>query len=80
MNKIVVEHYPVSRLPDDLRDGLESGGSVTVTIESDSRSKGPTHAEFMAQLDALSNDTTHPKITAEDATRRVRELRDEWDD
>jgi hypothetical protein len=80
MNKIVVEHYPVSRLPEDLREGLELAESVTVTIEQDDQPRGPTHAEFMAQLEALAKDTTHPKISAEEATRRVRELRDEWDD
>jgi hypothetical protein len=35
MNKIVREHYPVERLPDDLRAGMIPGGRVTVTIVSE---------------------------------------------
>ncbi len=32
MNRIVKEHYPASKLPDDLREGLAPGSQVTVTI------------------------------------------------
>jgi hypothetical protein len=31
--KIVVEHYPVERLPEELRRGLTTGETVRVTIE-----------------------------------------------
>ena len=34
MNKLVREHYPVSNLPEDLREGLDGKGEVTVTIET----------------------------------------------
>ncbi len=33
MNKIVREYYPVSRLPEDLREGLISDAQVIVTVE-----------------------------------------------
>ncbi len=36
MNKIVREHYPVSKLPEDLREGLKPDEEVRITIESDS--------------------------------------------
>ncbi len=84
MNKIVIEHYPVSRLPEDLRAGLETAGSVRVTVESeaaaDKRPRGPSIAELAAQLKALSEDPTRVITTPEEAVRRIRELRDEWDD
>ncbi len=34
MNKIVRDHYPVEKLPEDLRAGLSLDGHVTVTIVS----------------------------------------------
>ena len=33
--KIVVEHYPVDKLPEDLRRGLDDGMRATVTVEID---------------------------------------------
>lgn len=80
MNKIVVKDYPVSRLPEDLREGLDAGDSVTVTIEPDDRPRGPTVEELVAQLEALRQNPKWPTTTAEEAVRRIRELRDEWDD
>jgi hypothetical protein len=32
MNKIVKEHYPASKLPEDLRAGVDPAATVTVTI------------------------------------------------
>ena len=32
MNKIVKEHYPASKLPEDLRVGVDPAATVTVTI------------------------------------------------
>jgi hypothetical protein len=32
VNKIVREHYPVEKLPEDLRFGLNINGHVTVTV------------------------------------------------
>ena len=32
MNRIVKEHYPASRLPEDLREGVDPTAIVTVTI------------------------------------------------
>ncbi|WOJ88611.1 hypothetical protein RZS28_12375 [Methylocapsa polymorpha] len=34
MNRIVREHYPAARLPEDLREGLKPEEQVRVTIES----------------------------------------------
>jgi hypothetical protein len=32
-NKIVTEHYPADKLPEELRAGLETGQLVRVTVE-----------------------------------------------
>lgn len=49
MNKIVREHYPVDRLPEDLREGLEPGATVRVVLEVDGDAEAARH-----QLDAWS--------------------------
>jgi hypothetical protein len=35
MNRIVREHYPVEKLPEDLREGIPAGEQVTVTVEAE---------------------------------------------
>ena len=35
MNKLVREHYPVSNLPEDLREGFGADASARVTIIAD---------------------------------------------
>ncbi len=36
MNKVTFEHYPVSKLPEDLREGLERDAKVRIVIEAES--------------------------------------------
>lgn len=76
MNKIVREHYPVERLPEDLRRGIE-GQYVRVTVipeDAPSRpKKSLTYADIRARVKPRGT-------TTEEAVRRIRELRDEWDD
>ncbi|UOK69332.1 hypothetical protein [Ancylobacter polymorphus] len=77
MNKIVREHYPVEKLPEDLREGLEATHvRVTVVPEEKSgtfRKKPLTYADIRARVKPTG-------VTVEEAVRRIRELRDEWDD
>lgn len=35
MNKIMFEHYPASKLPEDLREGLEKDAKVRIVIEEE---------------------------------------------
>ena len=95
MNKIVREHYPVSKLPEDLRAEFE--GLETVKIVGDpkeqarsdrkkefwstpiSELKPRSHAEFMADLDRIRS-LGLPNVTPDEAVARIRALRDEWDD
>jgi hypothetical protein len=78
MNRIVREHYPVSKLPEELREGLEPGASVTVTVEEEVR-KAPSVEEMRRQFLEVRKSLKH-KVTVEEAVARIRELRDEWDD
>lgn len=77
MNKIVLEHYPASKLPSDLRTGIAADASVTVTIQEEG--KKPLNREAMLQLmrDAQAN---APGTSLKEAVSRIRALRDEWDD
>jgi hypothetical protein len=80
MNKIVKEHYPASKLPVELREGIDPRGHVTVTVveEDGSRKEPPTREELLELLQQARKDAKG--VTLEEAVARIRELRDEWDD
>ena len=78
MNKIVRSHYPAAKLPPDLRAGLpqEAKVRVTVVVEADE-----ADAEtLLDQLAAFRAGRADREISRGEAVKRVRELRDEWDD
>ncbi|MGD9868143.1 MAG: hypothetical protein AB7U38_09130 [Hyphomicrobiales bacterium] len=78
MNKIVKEHYPASKLPVELREGIDPQRHVTVTVVEEENRRTPTRERLKQLLnDARSN---AEGIRTEDAVARIRELRDEWDD
>jgi hypothetical protein len=79
MNKIVKEHYPASKLPVELRQGIDNSALVTVTIQEEAGRREPLSLE---QLRALIEEAQKESKggTIEDAVERVRALRDEWDD
>lgn len=77
MNRIVREHYPASKLPPDLRQGLGADASVTVTIQEEApRRLSPE--ELRQQLQTYRQGLSRHS-TLDEAVARVRELRDEWD-
>jgi hypothetical protein len=93
MNKIVREHYPVSKLPEDLREQFE--GAETVRIISEEAESVEAERDFWSiPIDELKPRTPEqvmadfnhirslglPSVTPEEAVARIRELRDEWDD
>jgi hypothetical protein len=41
MNKIVFEHYPASKLPAELREGIDSSATVKVIVEQEYSSPLP---------------------------------------
>jgi hypothetical protein len=73
MNRIVKENYPVSKLPEDLREGLE-GTVVTVTIDEveGAPRKRPTLEEIFARR-------RPPFRSKEEIDAEWRRQRDEWE-
>lgn len=74
MNKIVRGNYPVSKLPADLREGLDPSAEVSVTVVQDSESETP---KTLDQIFALRR---APFRTSEEIVSDVRKLRQEWND
>jgi len=91
MNKIVREHYPVERLPEDLREHFPGAETVTVELTTDNDKMDDDDADVAQPLSAneavalmrqmqKENAARGINVTTEEAVRRIRELRDEWDD
>jgi hypothetical protein len=76
MNKIVREDYPATKLPEDLREGLDPAAQVRVTIEVVSQSDG----KRPMSLDEIFALRRPPFRSAEEIDRELREERDSWDD
>ena len=74
MNKIVREHYPASKLPEDLRPSADPNASVTITIEEEKR---PEKVMSLEEIFALGG---FRRRTAEEIDAEIRQMRDEWDD
>mgnify|MGYP000904163437 CR=1 FL=1 len=78
MNKIVLEHYPASKLPQELRGSIALGASVKITVEEESLRRTMTREDLIKSFrDARAK---AKGVTLEEAVARIRELRDEWDD
>lgn len=89
MNRIVRKHYPVSKLPEDLREGFTDGAEVMVTIEvtgMQALSELPQGRRTPKSADELRQSIRRYKTSPEfreatdDPVERIRSLRDEWDD
>ena len=86
MNKIVREHYPVEKLPEDLRELVPDAEYVTVEVteelENSSWQSPSSVEEAMEMMRATQRHVAArgESVTEEEAVRRIRKLRDEWDD
>jgi hypothetical protein len=76
MNKIIREHYPASKLPEDLREGVDPDSTVTVTVTVEDL-KPPERVMTLEEIFALRQP---PFRTLEDIDADIRRQRDEWDD
>ena len=70
MGRIVRDHYPVNRLPEDLRHGLASDGEVRVTIEQAEVPGHFTRFRHLARENFASTDAVDLHVAL---------LRAEWD-
>lgn len=79
MNKAITEHFPASKLPDEVRQDIDPELSVTVTvlIEDDARTP-PTIEQLRDMLDAAQRIAVG--VSTDEAVARIRAFRDEWDD
>ena len=76
MNKITREHYPASRLPEDLREGVDPGANVTVTVTVE----GLQRPEHVMTLEEIFASRRPPFRTVEEIDEEIRRQRDEWND
>jgi hypothetical protein len=75
MNRIVREHYPASRLPEDLREGIDPAREVTVTVSVDDARPD----QIMSLDEIFASGKPLYKDMAE-IDEHVRSLREEWND
>jgi hypothetical protein len=75
MNRIIREHYPASKLPEDLRAGVDPSATVTVTIVEEE--KRPEKVMSLEEIWALR---APPFRTAQEIDDDLRRDRDEWDE
>ncbi len=75
MEKHVVEHYPVENLPPELREGLEAGSRVKVTVEVEAK-PGAREPRPLSQLMGSAKGLF---ASPEEVDDFIRQLRDEWD-
>ena len=74
MNKVVLEHYPASKLPDEMRGNVDPNATVTVVVtEETSPQKRPTLEEIWARR-------RPPFRSKEEIDAQWRRQRDEEDD
>jgi hypothetical protein len=75
MNRIVKEHYPASKLPEDLRAGVDPTATVTVTIVEEQH-----QPERNVSLEEIFASRKPPFRSAEEIDADLRRQRDEWND
>jgi hypothetical protein len=72
MNRIVREHYPAAKLPEELRDGIDPNATVTITVETEA---SPEQILSLQEMFALRRDVF---MSIRDVDEHVRTMRDEW--
>ena len=78
MNRIVLEHYPASKLPKDMRGEIASDASVRVVVEEEIPARPMTFEELTTIIEKARKGKK--SVTTEEAVARIRALRDEWGD
>ena len=74
MNRIVRRHYPASKLPEELREGLPPGVHVTVEVEQEE--ERPARVMTLEEIFAMARPVFK---SGEEADEYVRSMREEWD-
>ena len=74
MNSFIRSNYPVARLPQDLRNGLDPSATVTVMVTVEERS--PAKVMSLAEI---YQSRRPPYRSGEEIDTEIRRQRDEWD-
>jgi len=74
MNKIIREHYPAAKLPEDLRPSGDPDARVTITIEEEEL------PEKVMTSDEIFSQKGFHRRTKEEIDAEIRSQRDESDD
>lgn len=77
MNRIVKEHYPVEKLPEDLREGLPEGTQVRVTLDLELDWETPVEPR-MSLDEIFSAVPESARKSSAQIDREMRRSRDEW--
>ena len=84
MNRIVREHYPVSKLPEELQKEFPGQDEVTLTIEARTPLKenreGPEPPYGWGGFSRYRHLAKNNFQSTEEVVAHVRALRDEWDE
>ena len=75
MNRITRQHYPASKLPEDLRGNVDPSASVTVTIVEEEK-----RPEKVMSLEEIFSLKGFRRRSAAEIGADLRRQRDEWDD
>ena len=78
MTKIVLERYPVEKLPEDIRAVVGDSLTVKLVVEPDALHETGNEARYQRLLSDMATWTLDN--SGRDSVERVRALRDEWDD
>jgi hypothetical protein len=78
VNKIVRTHYPVEKLPEDLRFGFSGSETVTIIVKDDDPTDSDSDRDAIVEAMLKARDI-RPELS-DDPVKRIRALRDEWDD
>jgi hypothetical protein len=86
MNRIVREHYPVEKLPEDLREGIPAGEQVKVIVEPERVAfedspllQDLPRPERVLTLEEMFAMRRPVYSSVEETVAHVRALRDEWE-
>ncbi|HEX2257208.1 MAG TPA: hypothetical protein VHG92_11025 [Afifellaceae bacterium] len=76
MNRIVREHYPASKLPEELREGINIRERVTITVVQEEH---PVSCEVLVDLIYRARQRARAVggVSMEEAVACIRRLRDE---
>lgn len=74
MNKVVRKHYPASKLPAELREGIPDNVLVEISVVAEKRPVA-TIEELIDQTRKKGGSET----SVEDGAKRIKALREEWE-